>query len=386
MKTGNEVTINEFKGVVKDVLNHDRARLTAINLLGPPGMGKSDTCEQVAAEVNGACKIFLTATMDQTDVVGVPFPDKETGTTVFLPPKEFFHLTSEAGRLLKDIDPEKPVIVIFDDMPSCHPQVFPALHRLLHNRELGNGLKFRDNVLMLATGNRAEDNAGASDIPTALANRFMHFTLKMNTDEWRHWAVKRGVNPNIVGYVHAKKGVALWDAKAMASGNLSFPTPRSVVNASHVLDAMGDSNTALTFKAMSGICGEGWATEFMAFLKLRHKIVQPEDIIKNPEEARLPGKEDIDLTYSTMSTLTHFVKEKVTDTDALKGAAIAEAAITYCGRLPQAEMRIVLAKDILQTIILPHKDSKFRAKVLTSKQFSAMIPNIEKYLKDTRHM
>lgn len=365
METGFTVTINQMKGIVKAILASDHARTTALGLLGPPGMGKTHTIEQIAKEIGAKCVVFLTATMDPTDVVGVPHP--VGGVTKFLPPEGFLALTYEA-------EYQGPMVALFDDMPTCQEQVFAALFRMFQQREVA-GHKIRDNVLLVATGNRVEDKAGAQDIPTALANRIVWFHLKVDPDEWRHWAMKEDVVEEIVAYVRVKGIKSLYDFDPN-SGFLSFPTPRSVAKASDLVKAISYDNSTDLRLALVGCCGEAWGTEFMAFLKVRHKLIPAAEIVKDPENARVPKENDIDVMFSTITSLTYHIKRKPV-------AAEAIAALKYTLRLPHKEMGIVLARDIIMTIVMDSKDTKFRAGILGSKEFREMMPEYRKYLKDT---
>ena len=243
METGFSVTISQLKGIVKSLIAHDQARTTALGLWGPPGMGKTQTFEQIGEEIGAKVAVFLTATMDPTDVVGVPHPVGHV--TKFLPPEGFLALTTES-------EYKGPMIALFDDMPACNEQVFAALFRMFQQREVGN-LKIRDNVLLCATGNRVEDKAGAQDIPTALANRFVHFNIKIDTDEWRQWAIKADVAEEIVAFVRTIgiKGLHNFDPSA---GFLAFPTPRSVAKASDLIKAIGFDNTHDLRLALVGCC------------------------------------------------------------------------------------------------------------------------------------
>jgi hypothetical protein len=266
------------------------------------------------------------------------------------------------------------MIALFDDMPACIEQVFAALFRIFQQREVG-GYKIRDNVLLCATGNRVEDKAGAQDIPTALANRFVHFNLKIDTDEWRSWAIDKDIAEEIVAYVRVMGIKALHNFDPNA-GMLAFPTPRSVAKAGDLVKAIGYNNTANLRLALIGCCGEGWATEFMSFLKVRNKLIPATEIIKDPENARVPAEKDIDVMFATITSLTYHIKRKPIAAEAL-------AALRYTTRLPHKEMGIVLARDIVMGIIMKSDDSKFRAGVLGAPEFRDMMPQFRKYLVET---
>lgn len=149
---------------VKDIL----AKMpmdVSIGLWGPPGIGKTDLCLQVAKATGSRFKVYLAATMDPTDLVGVPFANETKKTTVFYPPEQLLELCTDA-----DEADMGPVVACFDDITTADDHVFAALFRLFQHREVA-GRKIRDNVRLIATGNRVEDKAAAKDLPTALNNR-----------------------------------------------------------------------------------------------------------------------------------------------------------------------------------------------------------------------
>lgn len=362
MEGGLNVTISQMKSIVQSIFRCDEARKGAINLMGPPGLGKTYAIEQSAEELGAKCAVFLTATMDPTDVVGVPHP--VGNVTKFLPPEDLMELTDNA-------EYTGPMIALFDDLPACQEQVFAALFRLFQQREVAKH-KIRDNVLLCATGNRVEDRAGAQDIPTALANRFVHFQLKIDTREWRDWAIKNDIAEEIVAYVH-RNGVKALHNFDPSAGFLAFPTPRSVARASSLVKAIGYDNTSDLLAAMIGCCGEGWGTEFMAFLKVRNKLIPAEKIVKDPENCKVPAEKDIDVQFATITSLVYYLKNKPVVEETV-------AALKYASRLPQKELSIVLSRDILISIVLDDKNAKFRAEILGSKEFQRMIPEYRKYL------
>lgn len=357
------VTISQMKRIIKALLENDQAKSTSINLLGPPGLGKTQCMEQVAEEIGARCSVFLTATMDPTDVVGVPHPVNDI--TRFLPPEDLQELTDQSdykGRLL----------VLFDDMPNCQDQVFAALFRLFQQREISKR-KIRDNVVLCATGNRTEDNSGAKEIPTALANRFVHFNLKVDVEEWREWAVSSAIVPELVAYVKTRGIKVLHDFDPSA-GFLAFPTPRSVAKASDLIKAIGYDNSSrgdLTV-ALAGCCGEGWATEFTSFLEIRDRIVPVSEVIKDPENARVPSERDIDVTYALITSLVYHLNNNLNANEAIQ-------MLKYSTRFPQKDLAITLAKDILN-VVNKKGDVDTRVKVTGNKIFREIMPKYSKYL------
>src|SRR3990167_2321989 len=123
-----EATISEVKAICRSLVADKAAKRTPVNLMGPPGAGKTQTFEQLAQEIKADYRVFLTATMDPTDLVGIPNNANDLYTE-FLPPKDFLALTEACGKL--DVDPDVPVVAVFEDLPACHPQVFNTLLRFM---------------------------------------------------------------------------------------------------------------------------------------------------------------------------------------------------------------------------------------------------------------
>jgi len=365
LDSGFTVSISQLKGIIQNLLAHDKARTTAVALWGPPGIGKTQMMEQVAASANAKCEVFLTATMDPTDVVGCPHPIVGPDITKFFPPEDFLVLTEKA-------EDKGPTVALFDDMPACKDEVFAALYRMFQQREVG-GHKIRDNVLLCATGNRADDRAGAQELPTALANRFVHFVLRVDNEEWRHWAIQHGIVEEIVAFIRAK-GDRLHDFDPN-SGFVAFPTPRSVAKASDLIEALGMKNTADLKLALCGCCGEGWSTQFIQFQKVRDQLVPAAEIVKNPETVKVPDKTAIDVMFATITGLTYYLRQKPSVQNIVN-------ALHYTKRLPHTEMSIVLAKDIVIDIVMESEDIQFRTDVLTNEEFRTMMPAYRKYLKE----
>lgn len=346
-----------------------KALLTAIPtdisvmVSGPPGIGKTALSEQVAQARGAQHVVYLAATMDPTDLVGVPFPDEKTRTTDFLPPKALMRLTTAAKP-----EDRGPITACFDDMPTADDHVFAALFRLFQQREIA-GFKIRDNVQLIATGNRVEDKAAAKDLPTALNNRFWHVDLNVSTDEWRMWAVEHKVQPQIVGYISARPDkLHNFDP---TKPDRAFATPRSVAMASRMQEAVG-VDSPLLHQVIAGCVGEGWAHEYLAFLKNTEHLVKPDEIMKDPKAARVPKSEQIDVIHATLASLTYYVSNNVTPADAAAVQTILKA-FTYAQRIPHADMGMVCVHQIVQGVITPSKNADFKAKIISSPVFTDLI-------------
>ena len=351
---------------VKDILAKTPMHIS-VGLWGPPGIGKTDLCIQVALSTGAKFLVKLAATMDPTDLVGIPFPDKDGHTTKFLPPSDLFQLTEEYKEEAMKLAPKDrpyvgPWVVCFDDITTANPQVFAALFRLFQHREVA-GYKIRDEVRLIATGNRAEDNAAANDMPTALNNRFFHIDLAVNAEEWLNWAVQRNLPPTIVGYIKTRPD-QLHQFKADAQER-AFATPRSIVMAAEMEMAVG-AGSPQWHLAIAGCVGEGWSAGYRAFIKNTVNLVKPEDIMRDPVKCRVPDKSAIDVIHATVATLTHYVKNHPQKDNCLK-------SFKYLERIPHPDMGMAGVHSILDNVVQPHPDPSLKAQIINSPEFTKLM-------------
>ena len=328
----------------------------SVMIYGPPGMGKTQLTEQVAKEREAKYKVFLSCTMDPTDIVGVPHPDGKV--TRFLPPVDFLELTDAA-------EYKGPMVACFDDLPASETGVFAALFRIFQQREVA-GHKVRDNVLLIGTGNREEDRSGAKSLPCALSNRFVNITLKHNFEDWRVWAMANKVEQSIVGFIGAQPGfLHQFDP---SKNPVAFATPRSVHMASQMQAAIGldDSNADLLFMGIAGSCGPAWATSYQAFLKNAIKLVPPAEIFKDPEGCRVAKETEIDIAHATIAALAYAVIENPT-------RARCKAAAKYALRQHHEEFGVCIFKDMMMGVMLnANIDPEKTAKISTLPEWVEM--------------
>ena len=328
----NNVTISQLKNIVHRL--HERNRLADLSIYvsGPPGIGKSALFHQLADELKAKHEVYLACTMDPTDVSGVPYPIQGQGVTRFLPPERLLLLTEYAAT------PPPFTVACFDDLPACPDQVFAALFRFFYERHVGE-YRVRDNVLLCATGNRATDQAGAKELPSALANRFVHFELTCDYEEWVRWATQSSVDPLVIAFIRSTHGRMLHQFDA-TRGEVCFPSPRSVASASLLYQAL-ESEPRLLLSALAGCCGDGWAAAFLTFSQLKEKIVPVEIIFASPDSAAVP--QEIDVTYAVMSNVVCALARDAT-------AEKLRASLRYASRIPEQDIAMRWVLEIVSLI------------------------------------
>ena len=125
------------------------AFLNNLNILivGSPGIGKTDTVDQICKELNYDLIISHPVVSDPTDYKGFPFVIDNKAD--FIP----------FGDLRQLIEAKKETVYFLDDLGQSPASVQAACMQLLLSRQI-NGHKISEKIRFVAATNRREDKAG----------------------------------------------------------------------------------------------------------------------------------------------------------------------------------------------------------------------------------
>lgn len=285
------VTIAEARSRVMRCLRVQRP----VFLWGPPGVGKSELVRQIAQDLNGTMIDFRLAIRQPTDIMGIPFYNKDTGTMDWAPPIDL-----PSAEFAK----QYPVVVLFlDELNAAAPAVQAAAYQLVLDRRVGQ-YRLPDNVVIVAAGNRESDKGVTFRMPTPLANRFVHLEVRVDFATWFDWAVQHNVHRDVVGYLNFAKG-DLFDFDSKSSSR-AFATPRSWTFLSDLLADDTITSSELSDLA-AGTVGEGVAVKFMAHRKIAADLPNPTDILTG-KVTELKTKE-ISAKYSLVISMCYELQE-----------------------------------------------------------------------------
>jgi hypothetical protein len=179
-----------------------------------------------------------------------------------------------------------------------------ALFQLVLERRLGDYV-LPDGWTIIAAGNRVGDRAAAQRMPTALRNRFAHIYVVPDVDAWVNWANANNVAPEMVAFVRLRR--ALLHRMPVGDEN-AFPTPRSLTKAAEFVNAPEDVRRDL----IAAHVGDDVASEIDGFIRLYHSLGSLEDILVNPDTAKIPDEPSVKYAVCTglarMATRANFSK------------------------------------------------------------------------------
>jgi hypothetical protein len=265
----------EIKELVKTCYATGKPKLF---IVGSPGCGKSSLLYQTFQEIGDPLAVLQAMLYDPVEIKGLPV--YKEGKARFVPFEDMFPEMDKKGALF------------IDDIVHAPLQTQNSFMRLILEGKCGS--LDLGQVYPIAAGNRSTDHAGAKDMQTALANRFVRVEFTIDYDDWRIWAVPKKIVPEIIAYLGTPYGKD-WLDKFDATKQIN-PTPRSWEFAS---DLWKSCPKSILREALYGAIGEEATAKFLGWLKVYDKLPDLKAIIggKNifPEE--------LDVMYAVISGL-----------------------------------------------------------------------------------
>ena len=302
--------------VLEEELINNIAAGTPVMIWGPPGVGKSDIVKQVATKLNRKHMDLRANLLDPTDLRGFPYIKNERACWA---PPTFLPDPAREG--------EADAILNLEEVPAAPPSTQTALYQLVLDYRIGE-YYLPPNVAIIATGNQQGDRAATFSMPTPLKNRFAHYLLEVNLDDWLTWAFVNDVDHTITAFMRFKPS----NLHAFDPSVEAFPTPRSWAKLAKRLKHTNEGNL---FTAASSLVGQGAGGEYVAFCKVYEFLPDLDQIEKDPKGTRLP-KNDPATLYAICGALSHrATRENV------------GAILQYVGRM-EPEFQVLFVKDAVK--------------------------------------
>lgn len=291
---------------VKEVLR--QVKDLVVFLWGPPGIGKSAIVRQIADEEGIGFIDLRLSLLDPVDLRGLP---RFTDGHVSWARPDF-------------IPAEGQGILFLDELNTAAPAVQNAALQLVLDRAVGPH-RLGDGWRIICAGNRKEHRAHVWELSAPLMSRMVHLDVEANLDDWTAYAVQKGINPLIVGFLSYRPGLLL----SLPERNESFPCPRSWEFLSKLPESLLSDA-----EVVAGIIGKGAAAEFCGYVRDYRELPDIERIIK---EKKIEGFKNLkpSIKYATVSAVAYRTIER----------KLAETALAIALQLP-GEFSVLLIKIV----------------------------------------
>lgn len=291
------ITIEDMKQHVKRSFDANQP----VMLWGPPGVGKSQGVEQLCKELGYRFIDIRLSQMDAVDLRGIPFRDEKTGRTDWALPK------------IWPTDEDETTVIMFDEINHATQATLSAAFQAIQERRIGDYF-FPKNTRFVAAGNRAKDRTYANTMPTALRNRFTHYSIHTTEDALCAYAAKNNWHPLVTSFMRfmptcinefIQNSNTEEERKRvnMVKTNEAFATPRTWEVTSKYLKTVTDENGKVDFDTVSidlmGTIGKETYAKFAGFAKFYKDMPDLNQLIKKPKEAEVPDAPEILWAIST---------------------------------------------------------------------------------------
>lgn len=244
---------------------------TSIMMWGAPGIGKSSVVAQVAKDHEMEVTDVRLSQLAPTDLRGLPYV--ENGAAHFAPPS----FLPREGR----------GILFLDEINLAPPAIQNVAMQLVLDRRVGDYV-VPDGWYIVCAGNRVEDRAAVSQMPAPLANRFLHFTVEVDLNSWKEYALSHGVREEIISFLNFRPNLL----HNFNKNAISWPSPRTWEFASELLGVGLPVAPAV---------GDGAASEFNSFVKLYSKLPEIEKILEG--DMSIPTPKEPSMMYAVCGAL-----------------------------------------------------------------------------------
>ena len=240
---------------------------------GAPGIGKSSIVAQVAREHKIDFVDVRLSQLAPTDLRGLPVANE--GISKWYPP-EFLPWKGKG-------------ILFMDELNMAPPALQGVAQQLILDRRVGSYV-VPEHWFVWAAGNRKEDRAAVFDMPTPLANRFLHLAVAADFDSFKVYALEKKVHEQIIAFLSFRSTLL----HKLDPQQPAWCSPRSWVMASELHYAGLDISAAI---------GGGAAAEFAAYIALYENLPDLEPILAGKGSA-IAFPEEPSIRYATTTGLT----------------------------------------------------------------------------------
>ena len=257
-------------------------RQRPILLMGPPGIGKTQIMEQIAAETGVGLVSYTITHHTRQSAVGLPFIEKRTygGEEFSVTEYTMSEILASVYRLMERTGLREGILFL-DEINCVSETLAPMMLQFLQCKTFGNQ-RLPEGWLIAAAGNPPEYNRSVRDFDVVTLDRVKRIDVREDFAVWKEYARGRGVHGAVVSYLDIKKD-NFYRVETTAEG-LEFATARGWEDLSELICAYENLGLRVSREVVGQyIQMPRIAKDFANYLELYYKYQRTyhvEDILK----------------------------------------------------------------------------------------------------------
>lgn len=309
-----------------------------IMLKGVHGIGKTEIIREMAKEFWGQeCVEFQASQIsDVGDLIGLPRINEKTGQTEFIPP--YWYKKDENGNPV-------PVTLFLDEINRGTLLVTNAMMQLALDHKILNMKLAPGSHVICAINPDDKGQYEVEEFEPAKKDRYVIYDFTPTPGEWIDWAVRKGINSTVIGYISQFSSDLdpYSNAEASKTASKSFdgvlPSRRSWVHFAEWLDQAeelklldGQDGLGLLATACAGYVGMAIAQKFKSYYAQHGNgldakaLMEAKDFEKEfaAKVKKLCKKSKVEASQLGMSVCTYLFENEKKMGDAKKPTAACE--------------------------------------------------------------
>lgn len=208
-------------------------RQRPVLLMGPPGVGKTQIMEQVAAETGVGLVAYTITHHTRQSAVGLPFIEKRTfgGEEFSVTEYTMSEILASVYSLMEKTGLEEGILFL-DEINCVSETLAPMMLQFLQCKTFGNQ-RLPEGWLIAAAGNPPEYNRSVRDFDVVTLDRVKRIDVVEDFAVWKEYARAKGLHGAVVSYLDIKKE-NFYRVESSAEG-IQFATARGWEDLSELL-------------------------------------------------------------------------------------------------------------------------------------------------------